>query len=92
MVLMSDGTDIFERINSGEFNNRVPYTGPNSTSAYHVEAQRIDAAFRAALFEYCGVTDNPKRDKCYSLAYEHGHGSGYNEIAIYFVNFVELIK
>ena len=43
------------------------------------------------LAEY-GVTDNPKAEKCFRLAWEHGHSAGHEEVALYFGEFVELIK
>ena len=39
-----------------------------------------------------GVTGNPKADKCYSLAWEYGHSSGYQEVYKYYSEFVDLIK
>lgn len=48
--------------------------------------------FKKDLFEECGVTDNPKADNAYSIAYEYGHSSGFAEIATHFFNIVELIK
>ena len=51
-----------------------------------------DAQFRKDLYEYHGVTDNPKADKAFSIAYEHGHSSGNYSIANYFDDIVDLIK
>jgi hypothetical protein len=87
-------TDIFNRIRNNEFKQKLPYAPPGSKerAAYIEEGTRMNEAFRTALFEEYDVTDNPKVEQCYSLAYEHGHGSGHNEIAIFFGDFVELIK
>jgi hypothetical protein len=44
------------------------------------------------LAEEHGVIGNPKLDKCYSLAWDHGHAYGLDEVASHFADFVELIK
>jgi hypothetical protein len=44
------------------------------------------------LFKKYEVSENPKKDLCYSKAYEMGHSSGFNEIEIYFSDLVDLIK
>jgi hypothetical protein len=51
-----------------------------------------DDAFRKALAVEYGVVGNPKFDKAYSVAYQHGHSSGFSDIEIYFSELVELIK
>lgn len=87
-------TDIFERIRNDEFKQKLPYAPPASKerAAYIEEGTRLNEAFRTALFEEYDVTNNPKVEQCYSLAYEFGHGSGHNEVAIYFADLVVLIK
>lgn len=61
-------------------------------NAFNKEEQNIYDLFKDCLFEEFGVTNNPKREKCFSLAWEHGHSSGFNEVYNYFSEFVELIK
>jgi len=61
-------------------------------SAVTNEKNKIDEQWRKELFAEFGVSCNPKRDKCYALAYEHGHSSGYSEIYNYFSEFVTLIQ
>jgi hypothetical protein len=48
--------------------------------------------FKADLFEEFGVTGNPKADKAYHIAWEHGHSSGFSEIYNFFSDLVELIQ
>lgn len=48
--------------------------------------------FKADLFEDFGVTGNPKADKAYHIAWEHGHSSGLSEIYSFFSDLVELIQ
>jgi len=60
--------------------------------AYGVEESRLEQEFKNDLFEYHGVTDNPKAGKCYGIAYDYGHAYGYSEIASHFDTLVDLIK
>lgn len=59
---------------------------------YNRKVNEITEKFKLALFKEHGVESNPKAEKVWSLAWEHGHSSGYSEIEIYFEEFVELIK
>lgn len=52
--------------------------------------ERIDE-FRKELYEYYGVTDNPKADAVYDKAYDRGHSAGYGEVSSYFGDLVDLI-
>ena len=51
-----------------------------------------DKQFVADLFEYHEVTGNPKAQQAYSIAYSHGHSSGFSEVANCFSDIVDLIK
>ena len=59
---------------------------------YIKEIAEINEAWKSDLFKEFGVSDNPKKELCYNLAYEYGHSSGYSEIYNYFSTLVELIK
>ena len=48
--------------------------------------------FKKDLFEFYGVSDNKKAEQCYYIAYSFGHSDGYNSIASYFSDIVDLIK
>lgn len=50
------------------------------------------ANHKAALAAELGLTDHPKLDALYQLAWEHGHSSGFDEVANYFREFAELLK
>lgn len=82
-------------MNFEKYKNNKPYKH-NSTDedikAYREESGRLHELFIADLFAEYGVTDNPKADKCFYLAWQHGHSSGLEEVANYFNEFVELIK
>jgi len=58
---------------------------------YRDESDKRSSEFINDLFEEFGVVGNPKADKCFSIAYEMGHSSGYQEVWNYFSELVELI-
>ncbi len=47
--------------------------------------------FKAELFAYYDVADNPKAERLYELAYERGHASGFHEVVYQFDELVDLI-
>ena len=59
---------------------------------YAEETHKLEEEFKNDLFGEYGVRDNPKRFKCFELAWEHGHSSGHSEVYNYFGDFVELIR
>lgn len=59
---------------------------------YNEESGKRHDEFINDIFEEFHVTDNPKRDKCFSLAWEYGHSSGYSEVYNHFSDLVELIQ
>lgn len=59
---------------------------------YNDENAKLHREFRDDLFEDYGVSDNPKRFKCFELAWEHGHSSGLEEVYGYFGDLVVLIQ
>lgn len=59
---------------------------------YTEETNRIYLLFQRTLFEEFGVANNPKKEACFHLAWEYGHGSGFNEVYNHFSDLVELIK
>ena len=58
---------------------------------YDDESAKLDQEFQDDLFAEFNVTDNPKRIKCFELAWDKGHAYGYQEVYGYFSDFVELI-
>jgi hypothetical protein len=59
---------------------------------YDAESAKLHQEFVKDLFEEFGVCNNPKSIRCFELAWEHGHSSGYSEVYNYFGDFVELIR
>ncbi len=60
--------------------------------AYHNERLKNHKSFKNDLFEEFRVCNNPKRHKCFSLAWDIGHSNGLREVANWFSELVELIK
>lgn len=56
---------------------------------YHVVGE---LEFQKDLFSYYGMTDNPKKELAYHLAYDYGRCTGYKEIYKYFHDLVLLIR
>jgi hypothetical protein len=48
--------------------------------------------FKEDLFEEFGVSQNPKRELCYSFAWEEEHANGLESVYDRFSDFVQLIK
>ncbi len=59
---------------------------------YNDEIAKLHDEFVNDLFENFNVTDNPKRFKCFELAWEKGHSNGLEEVYNEFYDLVELIQ
>jgi hypothetical protein len=59
---------------------------------YAEEIHKLEEEFQNDLFQEFAVTDNPKRFKCYSYAWDKGHSHGYSEVYNEFSDVVELIR
>ena len=58
---------------------------------YNEETSRLQDQFRKDLEAEYDMTDHPKRDKLFSMAWSYGHSSGLSEVAIHYGEFVELV-
>lgn len=63
-----------------------------SMDAYRKACKECDEAFELALYDEYGVSNNPKREKAFRIAWQEGHSSGYSEVETYFEEMAELIK
>lgn len=59
---------------------------------YGEEKHKLHEEFVNDLFENFNVTDNPKRQKAFDLAWEKGHSNGLEEVYNEFYDLVELIQ
>ena len=60
-------------------------------NAYQAENARLIEKFKRDLFEELGISDHPKREKLYSLAWELGHSTGFSEVVSYAEQLSELL-
>jgi hypothetical protein len=59
---------------------------------YRDASSQILENFKMDAFEELGITNNPKREKLYSKAWEFGHPSGLQEVFFYMEELTELIE
>jgi hypothetical protein len=59
---------------------------------YTDEKHKLHEEFVNDLFENFNVTNNPKRQKAFDLAWEKGHANGLEEVYNEFYDLVELIE
>jgi len=59
--------------------------------AYNAETARLEAKFREDLEIEYNMVGHPKADKLFAKAWEMGHGSGLNDVAIYYDDLYELV-
>lgn len=83
--------DFWIKLRRGDYETKFRW---DKTPEDEIQADcgRLSQLFEKDLFEHFEVTDHPKRDKCYQLAWDLGHSAGMHEIANYFSSLVELIK
>jgi hypothetical protein len=63
----------------------------NRAAHQEAEAERI-RQFKVDLFAAYGVTEHPKAERTFSLAWELGHSAGLHEVESFFADLVTLIK
>jgi len=59
---------------------------------YWEESSRLESLFKEDLEAENGLVGHPKADKVYSMAYEAGHSSGYEQVVYEYERLVELLK
>lgn len=89
-----------DNIESGVYNNMLPWakTG-EAREAYRAEDRRIREKFRADLENEYGIREalgslritQAKADRLWSLAWDHGHSGGLNEVVGFYEDFVDLV-
>lgn len=63
-----------------------------SRQALRIAEEQKKQDFRKALAETYELTDHPKEEILFNLAWETGHSSGYNDVALYYDEMSALIK
>lgn len=59
---------------------------------YQKEENRLYNIWKSDLYAEYEVTNNPKVEQAFQLAWDFGHAYGYEEVERYFMDLVELIK
>ena len=59
--------------------------------AYTEDKRRLHEEFRLAAFRYCNISDHEKRERAWSMAWDHGHSSGYNDVLLHLEELSELL-
>jgi len=59
---------------------------------YNQRQAEIEEEFYNDLCEDLGITGHPKAGKLFSIAWEKGHSSGYQEVYVVACDLVDLIK
>lgn len=59
---------------------------------YRQAEQNLYQEFQTDLFSEFGVSNVPKRFKCFDIAWEKGHANGYSEVYNEFADIVDLIR
>lgn len=76
----------------------MPYPSANDPEAlqkraiYQKETARLHAEFKRDMFAHYEVTDHPKVEIAYRIAWDHGHSAGYAEVDSYFAELVEILR
>ena len=61
-------------------------------TAYKLEERRLHEEFQADLEAEHGMTGHPKAGLLFTKAWDHGHSSGFTEVAIAYNDLVDLVK
>jgi hypothetical protein len=59
---------------------------------YREKCAEINEQFKQAVLAELGISNHPKADELWRIAWEHGHSSGYNEVAIHAEELAELLN
>ena len=86
----------YDRACARGYENKLPFFSTienrKGWEAYQAESKRLYEAFKKDLAHEYGLTGHPKFERAFAIAWDHGHSSGYSEVAIYFDELVELLK
>ena len=58
---------------------------------YREAEMEVHARFKKDVLEKNGLKDHPKADLVYSKAWEHGHASGFHDVAYWVGELAELV-
>lgn len=86
--------DIREKLNSGYYENKLPFCtvkrNVKKNKEYQKEDYRIYNLFKEDALKEVGLLNHPKADKIYNKAWNDGHAYGYGEVLTHLENLAEL--
>lgn len=84
---MIDVKEMYQRINSEFYTNRLPYSSYQEDSKiwerYHQESQRLNFLFKEDALISVGLKNHPKRYDIFNLAWQYGHANGLHDVFSY---------
>ena len=82
---------LYDRIRLGCFDNKISHF--SAPVRHRAREGELRLAFRAALEEaHDELRGHPKAERLWTMAYERGHSSGWNEIALEYADLADLLK
>ncbi len=92
---MSQPTNIYQKINEGYYNTKVPYAPRHDDAQQHnlyiEDSRRLEEEFKKDALQYVELSDHPKAEKTYAMAWDYGHSAGYSEVMNYLVDLADLV-
>jgi hypothetical protein len=87
---------IQDKLRDDDYRTKLPYFtskgNPEGAKAFREAERYLAECFKRDLFEELGITNNPKAEILYRIAYDLGHSGGYSEVYGYAQDLVELIE
>lgn len=59
---------------------------------YNIRQRKLEDKFKIDVLAEYGLTDHPKAEAVFALAWEEGHSCGYSEVEIWVGRLAELVK
>lgn len=83
---------IYKEFEDERKNTPYIYSTREGRLEYRKKLREIKEKFKETLFLEYNVENSGKKERCFELAWEFGHGSGYAEVESYFEQLAELIR
>jgi hypothetical protein len=92
--------DIVQKIRDGDYKNPIEWVGRGSgDETRRAQRAKYDEAeieclrrFKADVIASENLTDHPKADRAYEMAWDDGHSEGLESVYYSFVQLAELLK
>jgi hypothetical protein len=88
-------SDVYRKINTNEYKTKLHFVPSRENAKLYAEYMedntRLEQLFKQDAIEAVGLTNNPKANSAYKLAWDYGHSSGYSEVFNYLIDLAELV-